>query len=600
MDTDLKNLQQLFLQPIRYRIPNFQRRYVWSKENQWEPLWEDVEKLAQSILDKSRPEDHFHFMGAIVLQQQRVSTGQILSRIVVDGQQRLITLQLLIAATKEVLERRGYDIFARRLERLVVNEEEFLEGNLDHQHKVWPTIRDRDAFKQAMCRELSPASQMTSNIVEAHDYFGGRAEQWLDRLPGEREGAKALEVAVRQYLQIVVIDLSDSDNPHVIFETLNARGTPLRQSDMVKNKILYDAEVELADGDGRAVETEVLERRLWPFGQDDWWDVEVGRGLQRRARIELYLNHWLTLRNRTTTKAYDEFRVFDRYASERTGQGQDIHDVAQDLGNLGDVYRDLEEGRRKDIGKFLKRRKVMNVGAITPVLLWLLSSDLSDRTIKTCLRVLESFLVRRVVCGYSARGYGKLFVELIQVMDKEGGPDCGIVSYLCKQTAAARLWPTDAEVLNRFEEAPLYRWLTRGRLVMILEGIEEELRTDKAEFQDVRGGLHIEHVMPQAWHSHYPLSDDLAGNEEVAKRNRIIHTIGNLTLVSCKLNSAMSNGPWKEKKKELAKHAVLYLNKDLAVHGPDAWNEEEIGRRAKRLHAVAVKIWPHGDECLES
>ena len=201
---------------------------------------------------------------------------------------------------------------------------------------------------------------MTSSIVEAHDYFRGRAEQWLDRLPGDTESAQALEVAVREYLQVVVIDLSDSDNPHVIFETLNARGTPLRQSDMVKNKILYDAEVELADDDGRAVETEDL-KCLWPFGQDDWWDVEVGRGLQRRARIELYLNHWLTLRNRTATKAYDEFSVFDRYASERTRQGQDIHDVAQDLGNLGGVYRDLEESRRKDIGKFLKRRKVMNV-----------------------------------------------------------------------------------------------------------------------------------------------------------------------------------------------------------------------------------------------
>ena len=155
MDTDLKNLQQLLIQPIRYHIPSFQRRYVWNKENQWDPLWEDVEKLAQSILDKSSREDHFHFMGAIVLKQQRVSTGQIPIRIVVDGQQRLITLQLLIAATKEVLEHRGYDIFARRLEKLVVNDEEFLEGNLDHQHKVWPTIRDQDAFKQAMRRELS-------------------------------------------------------------------------------------------------------------------------------------------------------------------------------------------------------------------------------------------------------------------------------------------------------------------------------------------------------------------------------------------------------------------------------------------------------------
>lgn len=599
MKTDIRHPQELFIQPIRYRIPRFQRRYVWTQEKQWEPLWEDVEKLAQSILEGDRNEAHF--MGAIVLQQQRVPSGTMQGRIVVDGQQRLTTLQLLVGAIKEVLEGRGHVDPASSLESLVVNQKHYSPTrNPDHRYKVWPTIRDRDAFKHAMCNKRSPARDTTSRIVQAYDYFKNRADLWLDRLsaePGEHKAAAALAEAVEVGLDIVVIDLDHSDNPNAIFETLNARGTPLRQSDMVKNKILYEAEFGLADDDSKVDEEEL--KHLWPFDQDDWWDVKVGRGFQRRARIDLYLNHWLTLRNKAATRAYNEFRVFDRYARDEVNEGRGIQDVARDLGKIGRVYRELEEIQRNDIRRFLERRKVMNVGAITPLLLWLLSNGLSD-TIKTCLRVLESFLVRRVVCGYSARGYGKLFVELIKMMDKEEEPDSILVSYLCDQTGGGRLWPNDAELLTCFETAPLYRWLTRGRLGMVLEGIEEERRTDKAEFQDVRGSWEIEHIMPQAWRDHYPLSGDPAGREEAAeKRDRTVHTIGNLTLVSKNLNLGMSNAPWEKKKEDLARHAVLYLNKDIVtMPGPDVWDENKIASRAKQLHEAAVRVWPYGVACL--
>ena len=594
MQTNLQRPQSLFVRPVRYEIPAFQRRYVWKQEEQWEPLWDDVEKLAQSIMDSDHTEAHF--MGAIVLQQKRFPAGTMERRIVVDGQQRLTTLQLLLDAIQEVLEDRGHSDPAKRLAALVANREEYRDGKPDHAFKVWPTVVDRVAFRHAMSNELSATDYVASRIVQAHEYFKGQAGQWLDRFPdeaGERDrAAHALEKAVSN-LEIVVIDLGDSDDPHVIFETLNARGTPLLQSDMVKNKILHDAGLGLRD-DGS--EASAAEKCIWPFDQDDWWTQEVGRGMQRRPRIDLYLNHWLTLRNRAEVKNYDEYRAFEKYADAQVRAGSTIQDVAGDLGDLGRIYRDVEQARRADIARFLERRNVMNVGQVTPLLLWLLSAGVPPARLAHCLRALESFLVRRVVCGYDARSYGDLFVRLIARLagDSADNADRILVSYLGEQAAQAALWPGDEELRERFMTAPLYQYLTSGRLRMVLAGIEEELRTNKAESREVPGNLHIEHVMPQAWHLNWPLPDDVAGDgETVAKRDRAIHTIGNLTLVNSRLNLSLSNAPWGSKRKTLADHSVLFLNKRLVNEGPEVWDETAIERRAKWLHEQAVKVWPH-------
>ena len=452
-----------------------------------------------------------------------------------------------------------------------------------------------------MSNELSARDHAASRIVQAHEYFKDQAARWLDGFPDEPEArdraADALDTAVRVKLEIVVIDLGASDDPHVIFETLNARGTPLLQSDMVKNKVLHDANNSLRDDDGEA---STAEKRLWPFDQDDWWAHEIGRGLQRRPRIDVYLNHWLTLRNRRVMKPYDEFRAFETYAQKRKHAGDTIHDVARDLGELGIIYREVEEVRREEIKRFLERRNVMNVGVVTPLLLWLLSAGLTSARLANCLKALESFLVRRVVCGYSARSYGDIFVELLARLasgdsgDSADNADRILVSYLSEQTAQAALWPGDAELRERFMTAPLYLYLTRGRLRMVLAGIEEELRTNKAESGEVPGDLHIEHVMPQAWQENYPLPDQRGGNENAADdRNRAIHTIGNLTLVNGRLNSSLSNADWDNKRATLADHSVLYLNKALVNEGPDVWDETEIRRRAEWLHERAVNIWPH-------
>ena len=302
MKTNLQRPQKLFMQPVRYEIPAFQRRYVWKQEEQWEPLWQDVEELARVIMEEGDTEPHF--MGAVVLQQMQFPTATIERRIVVDGQQRLTTIQLLLDAIQNVLENRAHKSPAKRLAALVANGEEYLDGNGDHAFKVWPTTVDRTPFRHAMSNDLAAADHMYSRVVQAHDYFTSQTEQWLEQFDQDSESktraAEALEAAVSRHLELVVIDLDDTDNPHVIFETLNARGTPLLQSDMVKNKVFHDARIGTEDDELEANKDAI---RVWPFDQVDWWAQEVGRGLQRRPRIDVFLNHWLTLRNRSENEA---------------------------------------------------------------------------------------------------------------------------------------------------------------------------------------------------------------------------------------------------------------------------------------------------------
>lgn len=458
-----------------------------------------------------------------------------------------------------------------------------------------------------MRNDLPSDQYKDSRVVGAHNYFKNAARTWLEAFPednGRRtDAAEALEGAVSDHLELVVIDLGQTDDAHVIFETLNARGTPLLPSDMIKNQILHKAGIGAEEEDRQSYQRV---RTLWSF-DEDWWRQEIGRGYQRRPRVDVFLNNWLSLRTKTETRAHDEFNAFSKYV-ESPDTTASIHTIASDLGKLGDIYRRIEERKIPEIEAFLYRRQVMGIGVVVPVLMWILASDVPTVQVAKAIAALESYLVRRMACGMGARSYGTLFVGLISELEASGPPYAGdtVVRYLGQQTAQATVWPNDHTLLNRFTAEPLYWSLTSGRINLILQGIEGELRTNLAETQSVPRNLHIEHVMPQGWRENWPLPcSGEPQDETAAKRDRLVHSVGNLTLVSQRLNSVLSNAPWqgkkeqerkreqKGKKETLAEHTVLFLNKDLLATAPVDWDEEAIIKRSMRLHAAAIRVWPH-------
>ena len=595
MDVGVLTMTTLFAKNIRYLIPTFQRPYVWNKQDQWEPLWDDVRNTAEEFIEKGKPlrQSRSHFLGAVVVQQELRRTGKIEARLVIDGQQRLTTAQLFLDAVQEVMEKRCFDGISERLKLMVLNSKAFVESP-DDEFKVWPTLNDRDAFRQTMTNSLPSREYESSLIVQAHEFFKLQVEHWLDELPEQTESrANSLETVVGDLLELVVIDLTPEDEPHIIFETLNARGTPLLQSDLIKNMILFEA---TKNRDNSINSNESLS--LWDF-RDTWWRSEIGRGRNRSPRIDVFLNYWLIMRMRKEVRADRTSTEFKSYINASCTS---IEKIAADIRQVGETYRLLEREGKKGFKSFLYRRKVLQVGTLTPVLLWLFSSRMPEKQRRRAVLALESYLVRRMVCRMTTKNYYQLFLGLLNSLEEAGADHAGdtVVKYLSEQKAYANKWPDDRALRDAFLTMPLYLSLTKARLRLVLEGVEEQMRTNKVESQTAPKNLTIEHVMPQKWQANYPLPTNESNVEKAVElrdnRDRIIHTIGNLTLVTKRLNPSLSNAAWETKRKGLFKHAVLFLNKELWEEAPNVWDEEVISERAKRLSGKAAQVWPSAEQ----
>lgn len=602
MKADILTLKALFQKDVRYLIPTFQRPYVWNQEDQWEPLWNDVRNIAEDYLDQL---DHVngdlalaeertgrHFLGAVVLQQQPTPTRDLDTRHVIDGQQRLTTLQLLLDAAQEVFEQDEWVMEAKLLRKLVVNDEDYAMMNPDNIYKVWPTLVDQDAFRHAMSNHLSIDSHTDAAIVQAHEFFKLQMRQWLAEADAMAHAhAQALVTALMGLLEMVVIDLQTTDDANVIFETLNARGTPLLDSDLIKNSILHTANIEGQD-------SEKLYKKYWQEFDQTWWRTEVRQGRIVRPRIDVFLNYWLTMRTADeiqSTRFFPQFRRYsENYPNGVTALVEDIHDI-------GLAYRELTIiNDWSPEGQFLYRWRIMDAGTTTPVVLWLFAhrSTLADHVFERSLHAIESYLVRRMICRMTTKDYNKLFLEILrQITHSDTAKvDDTIATILANQTADARLWPDDAKIHDMLLTLPLYQLLTRSRLRFLLEAVEDVLRSPKAEADHVkRNVLTIEHVMPQAWRQHWidnALDNDGQLDETTAvERDRLIHTIGNLTLVNIQLNSALSNGPWIAKRAELDKHSVLFVNKDLLERAQDKWDEDGIRARGRTIAQIITSTW---------
>ena len=589
MHTEILNPKKLFQKEVRYVIPPFQRPYVWSQDEQWGPLWEDVQNVAEGYLEALEQSDHDevkaesqtspHFLGAVVLRQVSTATKDLEQREVIDGQQRVTTLQLLLDAIQLVCE--GIDqpharSAGRRLSKLVTNDRELITDE-HHVFKLWPTRSDQQAFKHAMDNGLPINDFADSLIVQAHEFFQLQIREWLgDVDESTRHKIDALEAAATNLLQLVVIDLDTQDDPNLIFETLNARGTPLEESDLVKNYVLSW---------GHGLE-------LWGNLDDRWWREEVRQGRIRRPRLDMLLNHWLAMRKSEEVASANVFNEFRSFAN-----GQDIVDVMAEVSRDLTIYREYEATRGDNIGagQFYYRMSVMEAGVVTPVLLLLLSAEQQPR--QKALGVLESFLVRRMICRQSTMGFNRLVMELVSQLHEGGLENVGrtTAKFLKEQKAPRRVWPTDEDVSHALVSSPLYRLLTRGRLRLILEGVESWLRSSgRSEDTKVPGNLTIEHVLPVGWRTE-EWSLPIGADEDEARyrRNGLIHTVGNLTLTTQKLNSSMSNDGWEVKRQELWDHATLLLNRELVTK--ESWDEECIVSRSHWTADVVSRVWPGPD-----
>ncbi|MCS6297536.1 MAG: DUF262 domain-containing protein [Nitrospira sp.] len=604
METQVRTPQMVFMQPQRLVVPLFQRPYVWNEENQWEPLWNDVVRVADRVLKKPYEKHHPHFLGAVVLQQVQKQTGQMQERTIIDGQQRLTTLQLLLDALHAELLSVEAVSAALRIEPLVMNAEPFCSRPEDR-FKVWPTNRDRPAFNAVMGAkppvDYAVVGYRGERMVEAHRYFSEQAREWLV-LGEEAVGARAaaIETTVRELLQVVVIDLTLDENAQEIFETLNARGAQLTAADLIKNLIFQ----RLLETD---TNVENAYQSNWKEFETGFWEAEVSVGRLRAPRSSIFFNHWLIARTGEEVVAREVFARFKRFADHDSGLPMpklltQIHDASR-------VYRQFvtsastQTGPVDRIGLFGYRTGVLESEVIKPLVLCLLDPEeatIPDAQFVKALDVVESWMIRRMLVRATTKAYNQLVAELISELRRGKRENAGdvIESFLAGQTSGSRYWPDDAEIKGELSVLLAYRRLGRGRLRMVLEAIEDDLRGWRGgkpglgDERAARGRYAIEHVMPRKWVAHWPLQKE--GQDE-AERDRVIHTFGNLTLLTGKLNSKVSNGPWQGsggKREGLEAHDVLLLNRELLKRARNEWTDEAIQARTEELTNIIIQIWP--------
>jgi hypothetical protein len=542
-------------------------------------------------------------MGATVQEQKAVPPGHIETRTLIDGQQRLTTLQLLLKAFHDSVKTLGNEPYSQALRQLIRNDHPLIDQPHE-KFKVWPTNADRDDFRAVMTCDgraalltelgLAPDTERTERqIPDAYLYFTREIGKWLAADAAQTEvRTKSLYGAIWDNVRLVVIDLDDKDDAQVIFETLNARGTPLLSADLVKNSLMN--EVLAAEGNAE----EAYEQYWKKFDADaKFWRMLTGRGHARRARIETFLQHTLTLLTGKLVSSAHLYSAYRDYAVSPQA-GTPIERLKK-FNAYGNIYKTLQDTQSdKRINTFFERLRTLDVVTAWPFILALYQRCQNQTdTIRPVLAAIESFLIRRMVCRLSTRGYNDVFANLTPRLDGDPAQaPQAVAQALLASTAEVDRWPDDGEFFAAWTENPLYENLSQPRLRMLLEALEAGRRNHFAETLEVPKNLTIEHVMPQHWEEHWPLTGTTK-----ERRNKVVHAIGNLTLLNEKLNPSQSNKPWIDgkdpdggKRAALKKYTVLFLNKDLCDF-PD-WNEARIYARSETLFKIALKIWPHGGD----
>jgi len=602
MDARIHDIGKLFQGQLRLVVPIYQRPYVWTEDKQWGPLWSDIQRLAGQVAagNSAKP----HFMGAVVVDVDPKPIGYLSCYIVVDGQQRLTTIQVFLEAMADCFEHmcdsgcEEVRLFAER-SRSITRNQFVTPEDKDGEFKVWPMNVDQAAFRAVM-NSGSPQhfedvhagdpTILESRVAQAYAFFFGRILDWLNSQPDVGLAAKSLYDVVDRYFQIVVIDLQNSVDPQLIFETLNARGTPLLPSDLIKNYLFHQAVLEQTDGAD-------LYAEYWQPFEDEYsyWSETLGKGSGRRARLDIFMHQYLTMKVRDdvqTGKLYLEYRDF------ADKSGMTVTEQLAGLERFGGVFRGLDHlDPSSREAQFIQRLRVMENNTVMPFVLALMGDEwiLPEERVQI-IEYLESFLMRRMICHLTGKAYNRIFVDLIKATDGRIKADA-VRDVLLGWTEETNIWPDDATFHAAWIGNQAYNWLAQSRVRMVLEAIEPFVRSNKAE-KVVQEVLTIEHLMPQQWRTHYPLPAD--GSIDEYERERVINTFGNLTLITQRLNPSLSNGPWstdqdlekdKGKRAEILRHAGLGMTRMLVDY--KTWDEKSIRKRGETLFKAAVKAWPY-------
>lgn len=616
MQANAISLLSIFETKLRLEVPLFQRQYVWTQDQQWEPLWEDIARKFAEYLE-GRKDAPVHFLGAMVLDQKLTPVTHVLRRQVIDGQQRLTTLQIFLAALRDFcLENECQDI-ADECEAYIVNKGMMANPEVE-KFKVWPTQLDRKQFMDVIearsrgelesryplvYRKYARKPEPRPAMVDAYLFFSSEVNEFflgaeaLQREVSLHERLVECFQALKNALKVVAIDLDKDDDAQIIFETLNARGAALLPADLLRNSIFLRA--------ARSTEPqEKLYETYWARFDEPFWREEVKQGRLTRPRSDLFMQHFLASRQGRDIPIkhlYVEYKAW----IEKEKPFEKITDELMTLARQGDHFRRIVEPKTGDpIFGLVTFLDAFDIRTTYPLLLALLDAEVNEVEWKAISKTLESYLLRRAVCGLPTKNYNRVFLQLTKNLRGQA-TNGTLIAQLNALTGDSAAWPSDAEFSDKWRKIEAYNVLGNAKLVHIFKRLNEIYVNKKMENVIIDGPLTIEHLLPKNWVEHWLLVDGSKGmswNEiwqadendpiVVASKGRhgVCQGFGNLTILTQELNSSVSNGPWVDKKPELLKNSLLPINQML--HDQEVWNETTIAARGESLLEHALKIWP--------
>lgn len=578
MDVHKSSLLAIFDSKQRLEVPLFQRQYVWNEEEQWLPLWEDIERKFIECFD-GRKDAPNHFLGAMVLDQKQTPTGHVVVRQIIDGQQRLTTLQLFLAAYRDFCKECGCDALATECDKFLFNTGMMADSDVDR-FKIWPTQLDRSQFKDVIAsgsreellkrhprrrRPYARKDDPRPRMVEAYLFFFDRLKAFFLGENGESPLAGEFEISVRtdecfqtlrSALMVVVIDLQKDDDPQVIFETLNARGEPLLPADLLRNYIFFRA-------NRSGLDIEQVHEKYWSHFDEEFWREEVKQGRLTRLRSDLFMQHFLASQQGQDIPIKHLYVEY-RYWIERAKPFADVTDELATLARQGRHFRRIIDPKPDDIMYGLcSFLEAYDIRTAYPLLLALSDADLPDAEWQEISEILESYLLRRAVCDLGTKNYNRIFLSLTRNMRKQGFSSTNLRDLLRSQTGDSGVWPDDTAFREAWLHNQLYGSLNSPKLVYLFSRLNQTFMSAKSESLVFKNKPSIEHIMPQEWIREWPLQSGAKGMDlmdlykandndprAIATRNRnnAINTLGNLTIISTALNSSQSNMEWKKRR----------------------------------------------------
>lgn len=601
----------VFSEPRRLMVPIYQRAYEWTPDGQIETLMDHIESKAEARL-ANEPSRFLHYMGALLLIPR---SGFVFGRIpvldIVDGQQRITTFQIALAALRDLASARGEQAIADQIRPLLFNlDEASMQDKAAERFKLEPTRSDRDVFRHLMAKPFPELREAYADYftqagslrktgeprppkaLAAWCYVRERAVEFMDAegSPGER--LRALLQAMLQDIHLIVITLAETDDAQVIFETLNFGGKPLAAMDLVRNDVFNRAVKGNED-------VEALMETGWSVFEEKFWKEEATQGRIKKPRMDFFLAHALAAETGKETLLNELYAAYKQYVRER--KYANVEEELQTLRRYVPTYKALALPGTGPLGRLAYALDRFDTRTAYPLVMAINAATIDENAREGAYRLIESYVVRRALCRLTPKNFNTIFLRLATVVREKSGSLEALSAAFLEYTGDSNRFPSDEDLRAAFEMRPVYEDISRYRLWYILRELEFASRDKYSETVGLKEDLEVEHVLPQSWYEHWPLPDGSTASADLTfglsdqqraaavERRSLVHTMGNLTLLTKPANIEVLNYSFGEKRKRL-KASLLQMNQIIA--GNPEWTEAAIRTRSAKLAELAIAIWP--------